>query len=116
MKLIKLQTRCKYSGQYKPQDKRLTLLENGDVRLDYNPEIGSLVSGDQWNRVTIVISFDGHISTKEIIAFYAKYKDIFKEIHAGRSCEWKNGNWVGRYTNEAETLIDSLQYRSSTMD
>lgn len=110
MKLIRRPTTKQYPGQNHPQRKRLTLQADGNVTLDYNPEFSSAMTLEQWNKVTIVITFGPYTYTRNIIDFYAKNKSLFERIYAGRSIESHWGDPVVRYNADAEKALEELEY------
>jgi hypothetical protein len=113
MKLIKKESRKHYSGQLYPQNKRLTITRDGDVILDYNPEVGSAVSIDRWNNVLLTLTFSGHILDREIKAFYAENKALFEVVHRGHSVVLKNTDYVGILGQASEKAWEMLQYKSN---
>lgn len=116
MRLIKKPTAKQYPGQHQPQRKRLTLERDGDVTLDYNPEIGSAVTMDRWHNVTPTISWDGYTKTSDIVRFYGRNKALFERVYDGRTIVWKGTDQVGEYNREAQKAIGRLEFLSTEME
>ena len=96
-----------YEGQSKPQDIYFTLTRDGNMDIDYNPEIGNAVSGDVWHNRTLRIELPSNIykldEVNEMLDILKPLADKLMETYEEK---YNGNNWVGIWK---EVLVEELE-------
>src|ERR1017187_5064641 len=105
---------CHYSGQYKPQILFRSLDgDDGEVTIDYNPEIGPGISGRLWNRLDIRFSLGSY--------YYYNYEceNIIRELNPLLKKLWEISsskydrpgiNWDEKLVKEIRKKLDEIGF------
>ncbi|WP_276681533.1 hypothetical protein [Thalassolituus oleivorans] len=100
---------AKYEGQHQPQPAFLELdIRDGSLTADYSGEIGNAVPVDVWNNLILRFTLQPETTAEEIERIIEENKETFQGILNGAESEWNNSNWVGKFTDETQEIINEL--------
>lgn len=102
----------RYDGELHPQDWVLEMDEDGVVRVDWNPEIGTAVPMDVWHGRTLRWYINPAISREGIERLLSDEDvlNLLERIHAGHEVELDNQmNRVGKLTEDALDANEDLE-------
>ena len=97
-----------YDGQVMPQSLCLYVQgENDKYYIDYDPNIGSGMGVDEWNRLTLAFEIPLYVvSKREAGRIIDDLKRTLDELLESYDTEYKNGNNVGVWN---EDLIEEIE-------
>lgn len=114
MKRLKI-TACKgrllntYPGQTQPQGRYIEVSANGELRIDWNSEIGNAVPVRVYNN--IVRRIHGNWQTKQAARdFVASHRNEFLALVNGMGEKWDGSNHIGTLTVEASAALEKIEY------
>ena len=100
-----------YPGQCQPQPAYVSLDEDGTVSVDWSGEIGNAVPASVWHGRDVRLSISPYASSAGIRRLFddSEFRALVDQYYAGHSVEWRNGNNVGRLTDDARDALDKLE-------
>lgn len=100
---------AQYAGQHSPQPAYLELdIRDGSLTADYSGEIGNAVPSAVWHSLIIRFRLDPHTTSGEIEKIINDNKDFFQAILDGAESHWDGSNWVGKFSENAQEIIESI--------
>lgn len=101
---------CKYDGQFEPQPAFIALdIENETVTADYNGNIGGGCSSDVFHGRVLHFPINPMSLNTQIAELIDENLGDFQKIIVGSEIVWNGNNYVGRFNEEAQRLIDKFE-------
>lgn len=99
---------CKYPGQSEPQPVELSLdIRTGDLRCDYNPEIGNATTFDHFHGLILSANIPC-LTADAANELMAEVAPIAQRVLDGAEEEWDGNNNVGVLTDDAAAAWDEI--------
>lgn len=107
----------RYPNQMHPQSAHLELTEDGEVRVDYNGEIGNAIPADVFYERTLRWDIPENLSIEGIDSLLEKALPLLEQIQDHRTIVNNGANLIGLMDttaracdNELENMIESYRY------
>jgi hypothetical protein len=101
-----------YPGASQPQSAHLEIYPDGKVFYESNSEIGNSIPSDVYHKRVLRISIPNHLSPLGYSQLHAYLKRKLAAIVEGMSEDWDGSNWVGRLSDDAQELLEALEFES----
>lgn len=100
---------AQYSGQHSPQPAFLELdIRDGSLVADYSGEIGNAVPSAVWYSLVLRFKLAPETTAGQIEIIISDNKDLFQSILDGSESVWDGSNWVGKFSEQAQESIASI--------
>lgn len=107
---------AQFSGQCMPQPAYLELdIRDGSLDADYSGDIGNAVPGAVWHDLVLRFKLGPETTAGQIEKIINDNKDLFQSILDGSESHWNGSNWVGKFSESAQELIDSINQGDAFM-
>lgn len=109
----------KYPNQTNPQQAFIEIeLESGEVRADYNPEIGNAVPEYYWNGRAVRIPINPYCDGNALANFITseEIQALVVRILNGARWEWNGSNNVGHINEDAEAAVAELELAAQDIE
>ena len=101
---------CKYDGQFEPQPAFIYLdVESASVTADYYGNIGGGCSPDVFHGRVLRFPINPLSINTQIAELIDENLGDFQKIINGSDIVWDGNNYVGRFNEEAQRLIDKFE-------
>lgn len=100
-----------YQGQYFPQPAFLSLdIRDGALEADYSGEFGNAVPLNVWHDLVLRFKINPASTAEQIEEIINNNKQAFQAILDGSEEVWDDNNWVGKFSDEATAIMNSIMY------
>lgn len=100
---------AQYPGQHSPQPAYVELdIRDGSLIADYSGEIGNAVPSAVWHSLVLRFKLAPETTAGQIEKIISDKKGLFQSILDGSESHWDGRNWVGKFTEEAQESIASI--------
>lgn len=107
---------AQYPAQSLPQSAYLELdIRDGSLDADYSGETGNAVPSDVWHNLVLRFKLMPETTSDQIAALIDEHKQTFQEILNGAEKHWNGNNWIGKFTDEANALIEWINHQDLLM-
>lgn len=105
-----------YQGQYQPQPAYIELdIRDGSLDADYSGEIGNALPGAVWHSLVLRFKLAPETTADQIEKIINDNKDLFQSILDGSESHWNGSNWVGKFSESAQELINTIDQGDAFM-
>lgn len=102
----------KYDRQTQPQSAHIEIHANGNVFYETNAEIGNAVPVDVWHGKIRRITLPNFLTARGYQQLHDSISEDLELLINGMDERWDGSNWKGTLTDEANEVLERLQFAS----